>query len=324
MSKKFGIFILTQNTIERKIYLKTTLYFLFKNYNKDYKYPVYILHEGDYDDKNQQEEIITSIRGDCKSAINFKKLDEEDFKIPDHINKNKLELSVKLHPTPYWRNERYRMMCRWWLVHFPKYTKGFEYVMRLDDDAIIEEPINQNFIEIMDNKQYIYLSNFIHIDCGLCCYKMKETFEKLLPDKIDKIKDFFIEKRLDNNNDIFHKFKILIEEIEGISYDKNYIDLKMPLMFYNNFFITKTSFWDREDVKRIINEIDKEGNIFYYRYGDAPLQSLIVSILEKEKISRVVFKYSKRLQRESFIDNDGKFYQYMPDNYNNTSCISDK
>jgi hypothetical protein len=33
MTIKAAIFILTQNTTERKVYLKTSLYFLFKNFN---------------------------------------------------------------------------------------------------------------------------------------------------------------------------------------------------------------------------------------------------------------------------------------------------
>jgi hypothetical protein len=49
MQNKCGIFILTQNTVERKVYLKTSLYFLFRNFNAKYKYPIIILHEGDYD-----------------------------------------------------------------------------------------------------------------------------------------------------------------------------------------------------------------------------------------------------------------------------------
>ena len=36
--------------------------------------------------------------------------------------------------------------------------------------------------------------------------KMKETFEKLLPDKIDKIKDFFIEKKLGEYLKIWYLF----------------------------------------------------------------------------------------------------------------------
>ena len=52
---KSAILILTQNTIERKIYLKTSLYFLFRNFNARFKYPVIILHEGDYDNNSMNE-----------------------------------------------------------------------------------------------------------------------------------------------------------------------------------------------------------------------------------------------------------------------------
>ena len=65
MSLNAAIMILTQNTIERKVYLKTTLYFLFKNYNHKYRYPIIILHEGDYNDRDIKD-IIQRIRGEYK------------------------------------------------------------------------------------------------------------------------------------------------------------------------------------------------------------------------------------------------------------------
>ena len=99
----------------------------------------------------------------------------------------------------------------------------------------------------------------------------------------------------------------------------------MPIMYYNNFFITKTSFWKRSDVKNTINSINNSGNIFYYRYGDAPLQTIILSLFaNNDKIVRTVFKYSKRMQRECFIDLNNEINQYMPKEYINTTCIFDK
>ena len=98
----------------------------------------------------------------------------------------------------------------------------------------------------------------------------------------------------------------------------------MPIMYYNNFFITNTSFWKRNDVKDTINHINKSGNIFYYRYGDAPLQTIIISLFESDKIVRTVFKYSKRMQRECFIDLNNNINQYMPKDYINSTCIFDK
>ena len=86
---KAAIFILTQNTIERKVYLKTSLYFLFKNFNAKYKYPVIILHEGDYTE-DAKKEIYTGIRSECRHLVSFKSIDEDDFCIPPHINIDKM------------------------------------------------------------------------------------------------------------------------------------------------------------------------------------------------------------------------------------------
>ena len=50
-----------------------TTFFLFRNFNAKYKYPVIILHEGDYDTESMNE-ITTSIRKDCRYLIDFKKM----------------------------------------------------------------------------------------------------------------------------------------------------------------------------------------------------------------------------------------------------------
>ena len=157
---KGAIFILTQNTIERKIYLKTCLYFLFKNFNAKFKYPVIILHEGDYTD-DAKNEIITGIRMECRDFIKFKQIDNEDFCIPQHIDIDKMNSIIDFQIVPYWRNQKYRSMCYFWMKNFYKYTKEYDYVMRIDDDSIIEEPVKIDLFELMSNKDYIYLSNIL-------------------------------------------------------------------------------------------------------------------------------------------------------------------
>lgn len=323
---KSGIFILTQNTIERKIYLKNCLYFLFKNFNKKYNYPVIILHEGDYDD-NAQLEIKNSIRQNHRQVVSFQQIDKEDFDIPSHIDKERVAKIVELQPVPYWRNEKYRSMCYFWIKHFFKYTKNFDYVMRLDDDSIIEEPIVTDLFQTMVDKEFVYISNLLHVDCGICNYGMKEMFEKLLPTAKAQLNDkMFIKSKIPKNSIVMDKFKKLYKINEGNDLEsfENEIETEMPLMYYNNFFVTDARFWKRDDVKYIIDGIDKHGGIFYYRYGDAPLHTIIVSLLEPKKTTRTVFKYSKRLQREVFVDNDGKFHSYMPKSYDHSSCITHK
>ena len=260
----------------------------------------------------EQEEIKKSIRENHRHLINFKEIDKKDFEVPQHIDKDKLNKCVSIQPVPYWRNIKYRCMCYFWIKHFIKYTQGFDYVMRLDDDSIIEETLKDDLFKI------------IHVDCGLCNYGMKELFESCLPSHTQPINNgLFISAKLEKNNPFYHKFNEVYAIVNNKYYDDAFT-LEMPLMYYNNFFVTSTAFWKRDDVQNIIDKIDKHGGIFYYRYGDAPLQTLIVSLLEPEKISRAVFKYSKRLQREAFIDSENNIYSYMPKTYDKSSCITEK
>lgn len=323
--KKCAIFILTQNTPERRVYLKTTLYFLFKHFNADYKYPVHIFHEGDYTDEAQRE-ILLSIRSSCRSIVTFRALDPEDFQFPDFIDVQKVKDVVATKVTPYWRNEQYRKMCRWWVVHMPKYAAPYEYVMRVDDDSIIEEPVPDLF-DWVRQKDLVYASNLLHIDCGLCCYGMKDFFESKFPDKKETINKLFIDQELPARAHQLHPFRAML----SISQQDNLPDvsdkfvLPAPLMYYNNFFITKTEFWHRPNVKKLIEDIDRTGNIFYIRWGDAPLQTLIAMLVAgPNAVSRCVFRYSKRMQREAFRGDDGNFHCYLPTVYTETTCITEK
>jgi hypothetical protein len=215
-------------------------------------------------------------------------------------------------------------MCRWWLVHFPKYAKGYDYVMRLDDDSIIEESIPDLF-SWMNDKQLVYTSNMLHTDCGLCNYGMKEFFIKNCPSKKTLLDKLFIRQELPTKAFQLFKFRSLLSITQKPDielHDK--LILEQPIIFYNNFFITKTSFWERSEVKDIIEQIDRNCSIFYFRWGDAPLQTLIVKLFTNEnEVSQAIFKYSKRMQREAFKDDSGIFQSYMPLLYSESSCMTD-
>jgi hypothetical protein len=320
---KSAIFILTQNTTERKIYLKTSLYFLFRNFNAKYKYPVIILHEGDYDIESINE-ITTSIRRDCRYLIDFKKIDSGDFDIPKNIDEKKMNKCIDTKPVPYWRNKNYRLMCNFWINNFMKYCNDYDYIMRIDDDSIIEEPINTDIFKMIEEKGHNYMSNIIHVDCSICNYGMKEFFEKILPDKIDKISELFMEHSLDSNSPHFARFKKLYLALNDKEYEGNNVNMAMPVMYYNNFFVTKTAIWKVPEITDIIDKINETGDIFYCRWGDAPLQTIIMKLYDNDKMTKLDFKYSKRLQRESFKDDEGVYHSYMPNTYSESSCISKK
>lgn len=316
-----AIFILSQCNDVRKTYLKTTLYFLFKHGNAIYKYPVIIFHEGDFDAKSQRE-ILMSVRASCRSLVTFRALDPGDFTLPNHIDKAKMERCIATKATPYWRNEKYRMMCRWWLLHFPRYAAGYDYVMRLDDDGFIEEPVPDLFQWAAD-KELVYASCMLHVDCPITTYGMKAFFDKRFPEKKAVLQESFMTQEVPMRAVEFHPFRTLLSITQNpLPHIPERMKLDMPIMWYNNFFITKPSFWLREDVQKIIKEIDEDGSIFYFRWGDAPLQTLLVLLhCNPNQYSRCVFKYSKRMQRETFVGDDGEFHSYMPVTYDKSSCI---
>lgn len=316
MKQNAAICYLTQNTAVRKTYLKTSLYFLFKHFNEKYQYPVIIFHEGDFD-THSQEEIIMGIRLSCRDLVTFHCLRPSDFILPAHIDKDRLErvLSIDPPPTPYWRDARYRMMCRWWLMCFMDYVKEYDYVMRLDDDSFIEEHITDDLFSWMNKKDLNYTSNFVHADCAICCYGMKDFFEKEFPNKKTIIDGIFTEVNLPSNRPYLQTLFTINNETPS---DKAW----EPTMYYNNFFITRTAFWRTPEMLEVLDKIDKNGSIFYYRWGDSPIQSILLMLMSKpEQIKKASFAYSKRLQRESYISDDNAFYSYMPINYTRTTCI---
>ena len=73
-----------------------------------------------------------------------------------------------------------------------------------------------------------------------------------------------------------------------------------------------------------IDAIDADGSIFYWRWGDAPLHTILVMLFEKDRVGRAKFAYSKRMQREAFIDDDGEPHAYMPGTYDRSSCMSER
>ena len=323
-----AIFILTQNTDVRRVHLKNCLYFLFKNFNEQFRYPVMLFHEGDYDYAAQRE-ILLGVRSSCRSLVSFVELDAGDFKVPDHIDKERLARCIECKATPYMRNVGYRNMCRWWLLNCWKYATGFEYIMRLDDDSIIEDRIPKDLFEWMKSKELIYSSNMMHADCGICTYGMKDFFDAAFPERRQFIQTLFTKGEVPMQSVLFQGFRRLLSinaAASGTTVPEipEKMDLWMPLIMYNNYFISRTDFWVRPDVLATLKKIDETGNIYYWRWGDAPIQTLVLALHARpDQFSRSIFKYSKRMQREAFIGDNGEAHSYMPDDYTKSSCITE-
>jgi hypothetical protein len=318
-----AIFILTQNTPQRKVYLKSCLYFLFKNFNEAFKYPVVIFHEGDYDARSQ-EEIFKSVRASCRSLVSFRALDAGDFDVPAHVDRAKAEASVNLKCTPYWRNMPYRNMCRWWIVHMPKYAAAYDYIMRIDDDLFIEDQITVDIVAEAAKAGHVYVSNMIHVDCPVCCFGFRDLLVAQFPDKAAFIDGLFQKQEAPWKAHQLSGLRSLLSVVSPQAVAGETVSLWSPVMNYNNFHITSSAFWRRPEVAELVKAIDESGLIYYFRLGDSPIQSAITMLLAKQtELGRVRFRYSKRLQREAHEGDDGCLHSYMPGTYSETSDITE-
>jgi hypothetical protein len=311
-----AIFILTQNNDVRKTYLKSTLYFLFKYFNAAYRYPVVIFHEGDYDARAQRE-ILVGVRASCRDLVRFHTLDAEDFQVPAHVDADKMARCVALKVVPYWRNVRYRLMCRWWVHHVWKYAAGYDYIMRLDDDSFIEEPIERDLFRLCADANIAYASNMVSVDCALCNHGFKELLETMYPAKKEQVASMFQAQQLPMRNARFHPFRSLLSITESpppaVSETMQVFGM---VYYYNNFFIAQTAFWRRADVQSALQAIDESGLMYYKRLGDAPIHTAVALLHARpEQIQRIVFQYSKYMQRGAFVDDNGEAHAYMPDTY---------
>ena len=128
---------------------------------------------------------------------------------------------------------------------------GLEYVFRLDDDSFITHPVQYDIVKFMKDKMLWYGYMFKRYDSKACVKGLWKAAGKYI--KTHKIKQTFFKKWPENQ------------------------------IFYNNFEISKIDFWRSKEYKNYINYIYRLGGIYYYRWGDAPVKSLGLSLFMPER-----------------------------------------
>lgn len=131
----------------------------------------------------------------------------------------------------------YKNMCQFWTIDFLKYLKNFEYIIRIDEDCIINK-IPKNILEIYKEKNIFYSSPY---------FQGKDSKEVVVG-----LKDFF--SKINNNI--------------------KYKDIKYP---YTNFFIMNISYFNRrKKLKEALTLIDETNCIFINRWGDLPIWGFLL------------------------------------------------
>lgn len=142
----------------------------------------------------------------------------------------------------------YRHMCRFHsggIYMDPRLSK-YDYYWRLDSDSYLFSPINYDPFEKMRTNGYEY------------AYMCDEEGE--IPSVVEGLWDETEKFMKENNIPMTDYFKSRLVD------DKwNYN------MFYTNFEIAKFSFFRSKEYMAYFHHLDKTGNFYYKRWGDAPI-----------------------------------------------------
>lgn len=304
---KTAIFILSN--IKRTVQLKTCLYFLFKHYNAVYKHPVIIL--GTFT-KQQQNDIMDGIREECKNLISFQEI---SLITPKNIDTDKLNTCIEQCPTTEWgnleeRNEEYFWMTDFWNVH----AKDYDYVMRLGDDVYIEEPIKNDFFNIIDNRANNMLFCMLENVCAIQSFGMRDFFAANFP-KNEKLDQCVVQTKVADAVTV-NRIKSLFKCVYNKDYPKDDIELHQPVVCSSNFMVLRTSYFTNNDkIIPSINKIKELGYIHYLKWKTSAIYSLLAMIHNNDKISRCTFNMSFEKVRT------GKL---VPSKYSQTGCPTSK
>jgi len=240
--------------------LEKSLDLLYKNYNYEFKQDVLVFHTGEL---GESDSILLNKNGKRPEITLIElPIGSKYWELPGIVDRGKAN---------QWKDkdfsEGYRHMCRWYAGLLFEFVSelGYTYVMRVDEDSYLLSKISYNLFDFMQKNGYEY------------AYRN----DALEPCCDDKFRQMYIKAFRQHDNSYLRKRGFA----DSCCFDEdgNYLNRG----FYNNFFISKVSFWLQPDVRRFFNFVDWTGGIYLYRENDLIIQSLSVQMyMPKEKVHK--------------------------------------
>ncbi len=211
-----------------------------------------------------------------KLVFNKVKFVKIDLETPNNFR------NIQYHELTKDFGEGYRNMCRFFNSEFYKYLDKYDWYCRLDTDSFLIGKNHYDFFQFMDsaNLQYGYIAEVLDS-----------------PDVTLNLGDFM------NNYSALGKLNFSNRELLFDTSD-NYTNR----VFYTNFEVINLNFFRNYEVQNVLKQIDESGNIYKYRWGDAPLRTFLINaFLSKDEIVRfddICYKHYPFMQNHNVITCD--------------------
>ncbi|CAF1404179.1 unnamed protein product [Adineta steineri] len=231
--------------------------------------PVVIFHEGDFDN-NQTQQSLAQILG-SRTPLAFERIDFSKKSVgPPPVN-----------PTI---PRSYFDMCRFFTLMLPNHPllSLFTFYWRLDSHSYIfgPQPIKDPF-ELMEEQQIQYAFIMVNEEAEQYATGLWSLFQTFLT-------DHHLEPSA-----AFHK----TQTNQSSEYSR--------VVIFTNFAIARVSlFRDHELMRAWLQIVDRNGGIYRYRWGDAPIHTLaLTQFLQRNEIVRL--RYFGYFHRREYVCANG-------------------
>ncbi|CAO3645418.1 unnamed protein product [Mucor fragilis] len=254
---KAAMVILTGN-IEKNVITETIVNFEEK-FNKNFKYPYVFLNNEPFDEtfQNAIRAVVSP-----ETEVKFGLIPQEHWGYPEWVDKQKAEKArqeMDRNGVYFGGLESYHHMCRYYSGFFYKHPMLDEYdwYWRVEPGVKFYCDITYDPFLYMEkhNKQYGFV---------ITLTELPSTIPSLWKHVINYAKT----RHIDIKNDKKLSFLYFL--------DKNG-DYNM-CHFWSNFEIASLNLWRSPAYRDFFNYLDKTGNFFYERRGDAPIHSLAAGL----------------------------------------------
>ena len=254
-----------------------SLKLLYKNFNNQYNYPVVVFHD---DVQQIQVSAVLMEMNKYLGRIPNLKFERLNLDVPEEVSKDIFKYD---HPDghPISLNHfsfGYRSMCRFFsgLVMNHTAMKPYKYYMRMDSDSFMLSPIE------IDPFEYMSKYGFEYADASCTDFQVQGSCSwKYAGKEVIWAREGLWEATKEFMSINSHRIKDPIVEYEGE-------------LFNTNMEIVDMDFFRGNDYQDYFKYLDLTGNIYYKRWGDAPIRWLGIRLfMNPSKVlwGKDVFKF---------------------------------
>jgi hypothetical protein len=270
--------------------LRLSVRSLMQNYNFRNRDDMLFLHAGDIN-MTSQRSILAELGPDVVGR--FKQLGPYDFEVPPGLPPRNEWAQARSFSVGYRHMIRLFAIGLWGIVA----REGYEYVMRMDEDSFVFDPIQYNVFERMRAEGLDYV------------YRAAVWDRPWQEANFFKFVKLFLEAHQVRPKWLLEPCRLNISRPGSeLGLDRFLYRLCGPLYgIYNNFFASRVAFWLEPQVQAYLAFVAASNTIYTHRWNDILWHSIAIqSFVPRERVRMLRdFTYEHMTFRSHPISKDG-------------------